>query len=196
MDFALNNLQRLICHKTKPNQRFYCVWGELETKQNWNILTPTLMAMTAFLSSYPWLLNRGPGSSAFLGRGPHSRIFSPTDLRFWTPTAQSRVLKAPSAGCWFCLPHFSPTDLNLLSPGLYNNLTSTLLLASVTVSHSIQPIDSQVYILLFLDRMHLLFTQVHFLFWQLGRVGGQYTTLRGGRTTWNRDGHPCNIRRM
>ena len=28
-----------------------------------------------------------------------------------------------------------------------------------------------------LNRMHLLFTQVHFLFWQLGRFGGQYTTL-------------------
>ena len=70
----------------------------------------------------------------------------------------------------------TPTDLNFLSPGLYNNLTSTLLLASVTISHSIQPLDSQGHILIFLDRMHLLFTQVHFLFWQLGRVGGQYTT--------------------
>ena len=40
----------------------------------------------------------------------------------------------------------------------------------------IQPIHSQGYILIFLDRMHLLFTQVHFLFWQLGWVGGQYTT--------------------
>ena len=27
-----------------------------------------------------------------------------------------------------------------------------------------------------LDRMHLLFTPVHFLFWLLGRVGGQYAT--------------------
>ena len=27
-----------------------------------------------------------------------------------------------------------------------------------------------------LDRMHLLFTQVYFLFWQLGRVGGQNAT--------------------
>ena len=27
------------------------------------------------------------------------------------------------------------------------------------------------------DRMHLLFTQVHFFFWQLGRFGGQYATL-------------------
>ena len=28
-----------------------------------------------------------------------------------------------------------------------------------------------------LDWMHLLFTQVHFLFWQPGRVGGQHATL-------------------
>ena len=35
--------------------------GELETEQNGNILTPTLMAITAFLSRYPGLLNRGPG---------------------------------------------------------------------------------------------------------------------------------------
>ena len=31
-------------------------------------------------------------------------------------------------------------------------------------------------ILILLDRMHLLFTQVYFLFWQPDRVGGQYTT--------------------
>ena len=37
-------------------------------------------------------------------------------------------------------------------------------------SHSIQPVHGQGYILIFLDRMHLLFTQVHFLFWQLGWV--------------------------
>ena len=72
----------------------------------------------------------------------------------------------------------SPTDSIFLSPRLYNNLTSTLLPASVTISHSIQPLDSQGYILIFLDRMHLLFTQVHFLFWQLGRVGGQSTTVK------------------
>ena len=72
---------------------------------------------------------------------------------------------------------WSPTDLNFLSLGLYNNLTSTLLPASVTISHSIQPLDSQGHILIFLDRMHLLFTQVHFLFWQLGRVRGQYTSF-------------------
>ena len=45
-------------------------------------------------------------------------------------------------------------------------------------SHSIQPLDSQGspwYPDIF-DRMHLLFTLVHFFFWQLGRVGGQYAT--------------------
>ena len=41
-------------------------------------------------------------------------------------------------------------------------------------SHSIQPVHGQGYILIFLNRMHLLFTQVHFLFWQLG--WGQYVT--------------------
>ena len=109
---------------------------------------PTLMAITAFLSRFPGLLNRGPGGLASLGHGPHFSLFS-------------------------------PTDLNFLSPGLYNDLTSTLLLASVTISHSIQPLDSQgrprspdIF-----NRMHLLFTQVHFFFWQLGRIGGQYATL-------------------
>ena len=70
----------------------------------------------------------------------------------------------------------SPTYLNFLSPGLYNNLTPTHLPASITISHSIQPLDSQGHLLIFLNRMHLLFTQVHFLFWQLSRVGGQYAT--------------------
>ena len=87
-------------------------------------------------------------------------------------------LRAPSAECWFSLPHLSPThlitNLNFLSPGLYNNLTPTLLPVSVTISHSIQPVHGQDYILIFLERMHLLFTQVHFLFWQLGQ--GQYVT--------------------
>ena len=126
-------IERVVCER------------ELETEQNCNILTSTLMAITAFLSHSPGLLNRGPGDPVSLGHVSHSSIFS-------------------------------PTDLNFLSPGLYNNLTPTFLPASVTISHSIQPLDSQSYILIFLDRMHLLFTQVHFLFWRLGQVGCQYTT--------------------
>ena len=59
--------------------------GELEAEQNCNILTPTLMAITAFLSRSPGLLNRGPGGPASLGAGSFYRILSPTP----TPTAQS-----------------------------------------------------------------------------------------------------------
>ena len=53
---------------------------KLETEQNCNILTPSLMAITTFLSRSPGLLNRGPGCPASLGHGPHSSIFSPTGL--------------------------------------------------------------------------------------------------------------------
>ena len=72
---------------------------EFETEQNCNILTDFLMAITAFLSRSPGLLNRGPGGLASLGHGPHSSIFSPT------ATAQSGVLRRPSAGCWFSLQY-------------------------------------------------------------------------------------------
>ena len=86
------------------------------------------------------------------------------------------VLRAPLLGAGSLYRILTPNDLNFLSPGLYNNLTSTLLPVSVTISHSIQPLDSQGHILIFLDWMHLLFTQVYFLFSQLGR--GQYATYR------------------
>ena len=108
------------------------------------------MAITAFLSRSPGLLHQEPEGLVSLGHVPHSSIFSPTDLKLWTPIAQSGVLRTPSAGCWFSLQHLSLTDLNFLSPGLYNYLTSTVFPASVTISHSIQSLDSQGIILIFL----------------------------------------------
>ena len=113
--------------------------GELEAEQNRNILTPTLMAITAFLSRSPGLLNRGPGGPASLGHVPHFSIFSPT------ATAQSGVLRAPSARCWFSLPHL-----------ISNCLTSCLHLGYIIVRHppsscgrhkspSIQPVQSWLY---------------------------------------------------
>ena len=156
------------------------------------------MAIIAFLSRSPGLLNRGPGGPASLGHVPHSSVFSPTDLNFncsirglrapsvgcwlslphllqlvWSPTAQSGVLGAPSAGCWFSLPHLIFNWLNFLCTELYNSSTSTIILWASQIALN-QPIHCQGYILIFLDRMHLLFTPVHFLFWQLGR--GQYVT--------------------
>ena len=142
-------------------------WRLNRTATHWR---PTLMAITAFLSRSPGLPNQGPGGPASLGHGSHSSIFSPTVLRPWTPTAQSGVLLG--AGSLYSI--FSSTDLNFLSPGLYNNLTSTYFLreSQFGLYSTHQPLRLSPDIF---DRMHLLFTQVHFFFWQLGR--GQYVTI-------------------
>ena len=87
---------------------------ELETEQNCNILTPTLLAITAFLSRSPGLLNRGPGGPASLGAGFLYRILSPTRL--------------------------IPNWLNFLCTELYNSSTSTFFLwASQFRTHSTCP---------------------------------------------------------
>ena len=122
---------------------------ELETEQNSNILTPSLLAITAFLSRSPGMLNRRLGGPASLGHVPQSSVFSPTGL--------------------------IPNWLNFLCTELYNSSTFTFFLWASQIA-LIQPVHGQGYILIFLDRMHLLFTPVHFLFWQPCRVVGQYTT--------------------
>ena len=143
----------------------------LEAEQNCNILTPTLMDITAFLSRSPGLLNREPRGPASLGYVLHSSVFSPTNLNF------SCSIGGPEGSlCWVLVfstaSYLQLTDF-LSSPGLYNCSTSTFFLCASQIA-LIQPIHGQGYILIFLDRMHLLFKQVHFLFRQLGR--GQYVT--------------------
>ena len=69
---------------------------------------------------------------------------------------------------------WSPNWLNFLCTELYNSSTPIFFLWASQIA-LIQPVNSQGYFLIFLDRMHLFFTQVHLLFWQPGRVGGQYT---------------------
>ena len=66
--YASHFIERVVCER------------ELKTEQNCNILTPTLMAITAFLSRSPGVLNRGPRGPASLEHVPHSSIFSPTGL--------------------------------------------------------------------------------------------------------------------
>ena len=93
---------------------------------------------------------------------------------------------AAQPGCWFSLPHLISNSswlqltwsnwLNFLCTELYNSSTPTFFLWASQIA-LIQPIHGQGYILIFLDRMHLLFTLVHFLFWQPNRVGGQQTTI-------------------
>ena len=55
------------------------------------------MAITAFLSRSPGLLNRGPGGPAYLGAGSLYRILSPTD---WTSFAPNYIIvqRPPSSG--------------------------------------------------------------------------------------------------
>ena len=112
-----------------------------ETEQNCNILTPTLLAITAFLSRSPGLLNRGPGVSSLSGTcssvqhllsNCNRSIGGPEGLLCW-------VLAFSIASC------LQLTDF-LFSPGLYNNLTPTLLPANVTISHSINPYTVKVII--------------------------------------------------
>ena len=88
-------------------------------------------------------------------------------------------LRAPSAGCWFSLPHlYSNWLTSCLHPG-YIIVRHPPSSCERHKSHSVQPVHGQGYILIFFYRMHLLFTQVHFLFWQLCRVRGQYATQWG-----------------
>ena len=78
---------------------------QLETEQNCIILTPTLLAITAFLLCSHGQLNRGPGGPASLVHVPQSSIFSPSGL----------------------IPNLSDLQLTdfLSSSGLYNCFTST-----------------------------------------------------------------------
>ena len=89
------------------------------------------------------------------------------NCNIWTPTLMAiTALLSRSPG----LLNIFSNWLNFLCTELYNCSKSTFFFALI------QPVHGQGYILIFLHRMHLLFTQVHFLFWQPGRVGGQYTT--------------------
>ena len=67
-NIPLTLFERVVCER------------ELETEQNCNILTPTQLAITAFLSRSPGLLNQGPGGPASLGAGFLYRILPPTRL--------------------------------------------------------------------------------------------------------------------
>ena len=56
---------------------------------------------------------------------------------------------------------FSPTDLNFLSPGLYNNLMATYFLRASQFALNSTLRQSRLSLDIF-DRIHLLFTQIHF----------------------------------
>ena len=107
---------------------------------------------------------------------PHSPVYHSLSFPIsWA--AQPGPGGPASARTWFSFQHLLSNQLtSCLHPG-YIIVRCPLSSCERHKSHSIQPVHSQGYILILLDRMHLLFIQVHFLFWQLGWVGGQYTTI-------------------
>ena len=80
---------------------------ELETEQNSNILTPTLLSITAFLSHSPGLLSRGLGAQPLwdMFLNPASSL-----QLIWSATAQSGAWGPTllAAGFLYCI--LSPTD--------------------------------------------------------------------------------------
>ena len=110
-----------------------CVRGKLETEQNCNILTPTLLAITAFLSRSPGLLNRGPlcwvlvfstasylqllnrwpKGPPLLGAGLLYRILSPT---YWTSCAPSYIFvqRPPSSRGRHKSHSFNPSTVKVI----------------------------------------------------------------------------------
>ena len=123
-------------------------------------------------SLFSWAAQLGAWGPTLLGAGSLNRILSPTD---WSPTAtaQSGAWGPTLLGAGFLYRILSPIDWSSCA---YNSSMPTFFLWASQIT-LIQPIHGQVYILIFLDWMHLLFTQAHFLFWQPSWVGGQYTTL-------------------
>ena len=93
----------------KGYSRFYCE-RDLETEQNSNILTPTLLAITTFLSRSPGLLNRRP---TLLGAGFLYCILSPTD---WTSCAPSYIIfPRPPSSCGRHKSHsFNPSTVKVI----------------------------------------------------------------------------------
>ena len=130
----------------KGYEGYYCLRGEFETEQRLQHIDPQLSRL--------------------------SQPFFPVLLSCSTGGMGAQLLLGHGSHSSI----FSPTNLNFLSPGLYNNLTSTYFLRASQFALNSTPRQSRSLPDIF-DRMHLLFTQVHFFFWQLGRVGGQYATI-------------------
>ena len=98
----------------------------------------------------------------------------------WSPNSQSGVWGLPMLGAGFLYRILFPTGLvskltDFLSPPSYIIVLRPPSCGRHKIA-LIQPIHGQGYNIL-IDRMDLLFTKVNFLFWQPGRVVGQYTAV-------------------
>ena len=87
----------------KGYSRFYCE-RELETEQNCNILTLTLLTITVFLSRSLGLLNRGPEGPlcwvlAFSTTSCHQRVWSPKLTDFLSSPSYI-IVQSPTQYLW------------------------------------------------------------------------------------------------
>ena len=125
-------------------------------------------------------------------------------VTYWPPTLMAISVSFPFSwaaqpgawgpslsGCWFSLPHLVSNLSGLQTDWISYALSYMIVQRPPSCGRHnfalIQPVHGQgCNILIFLDRIHLLFTQVHFLFWQPSRVVGQYTTV--SRVKWSNPG--------
>ena len=119
--------------------------------------------------SFPFSRNAQPGAwgpslSGCCFSLPHLISNSSDPRLIWSPNSQSGAWGLPLLDASF-LPHLVSNWLNFLCTELYNSTTSTFFLWTWQIA-LIQPVHGQGYILILLEWMHLLFTQVNFLFWQ------------------------------
>ena len=140
-------------------------WRPNRTATYWS---PLLWPQQCFFPVHLGRSTGGLGPSLSGTCSSFQHLFSNCNCSIGGPRAHSAVY-------WLSLPYLISNRLNFQCTELYNCSTTTFFLWASQIA-LIQPVHGQGYILIFLNRMHLLFTQVHFLFWQLGRVGGQYTT--------------------
>ena len=165
-DACINMTTTLLRRATQSFRKIFlslywkgCVWEGVGDRTELQNIDPTLMAISvSFLFS--WAAQPGAWGPASLSAGFLYRILSPTRL---IPKWLIGDLRVPSAGWWLSLPHlvtnWSGLQTNWLPvfTELYNSSTSTNFLWASQIA-LIQPIHGQGYTLLFLDRMHLLFT--------------------------------------
>ena len=96
-----SSLEKYTSHFIWKGQKgYYCVRGELETEQNCSMLTPTLLAITAFLSRFP----------AAAQPGAHSSIFSPANLNFLSPGLYNNL--TCTCFMYFCT-QFNPSTVKV-----------------------------------------------------------------------------------
>ena len=81
-----SSLKKYTYHFIRKGYERVYVWEvSWRLNKDCNILTPTLLAIAAFLSRSARLLNRGPGGQAYAGSGSHSSNWN-TDFKLWSPT--------------------------------------------------------------------------------------------------------------